>query len=179
MKHWKSILLLLIILLLTLASLSSLSFFRFFRYKKSILVYSRKYQLDPLLVTAIIMVESRFQPWARSSRGAIGLMQLMPGTAQEIARKLKIPSDIKSLYQPGINLNIGCFYLAQLQKKYHNDLVLILTAYSAGPKRTQQWLNTTQPLIANRYSRKYVTRVINTYYKLRTLNRWIRIIPTN
>lgn len=162
---------------------SSLSFFRFFQHKKTIQIYSRKYQLDPLLVAAIIMVESRFQPLAKSNRGAIGLMQIMPETAKEISKNIKTKLTLKSLANPETNINIGCFYLAQLQKKYQKNLILTLCAYNAGPKRVTEWFPKDGEIsisrINNRQTKKYVLRTINTYYKLKVINQWLKIIPMN
>ncbi|MEK7274893.1 MAG: lytic transglycosylase domain-containing protein, partial [Candidatus Desantisbacteria bacterium] len=82
-------------------------------YKELIYKYSELQGLDPLLVSAVIKVESNFQPYAQSPRGAIGLMQIMPETGKEMAKKLKIKSFTASdLNNPEINLQIGLYYLA-------------------------------------------------------------------
>lgn len=86
---------------------------------------ARKHGLDPALVRAIVEVESNYNPYARSHKGAIGLMQLMPETAK--AMGVDKPYHIKD------NLEGGCKYLKYLLNKYHGNLSLALAAYNAGP----------------------------------------------
>ena len=86
---------------------------------------ARRHGLDPLLVAAIVQVESGFDGRAVSPRGAIGLMQVMPGTAAEL--------DVNDLYSPSGNLEAGTRYLASLLRRFDGDLVLGLAAYNAGP----------------------------------------------
>jgi soluble lytic murein transglycosylase len=184
MKKIKYFLIAVIAIIITSAAFfSSARIIRILSHKNTIIIYSRKYHLDPLLVAAIIMVESRFQPLARSHRGAIGLMQIMPETAKGIATNLKIAADQDSLRNPDVNIHIGCYYLRRLSKKYHGNLVLILAAYNAGPGRIDEWLthNPDENLsqIPARQTRQYIGRVITTYHNLEEINRWIKIIPTN
>jgi soluble lytic murein transglycosylase len=110
-------------------------------YKELIYKYSKIQGLDPLLVSAVIKVESNFQPYAKSPRGAIGLMQIMPETGKEMAKKLKIRSFTDSdLNNPEINLQIGLYYLARLKKQFNGDLYLVLAAYNGGSANVQKWL---------------------------------------
>lgn len=95
------------------------------------------YELDPFLILAMIQVESRFDPIAVSNRGAIGLMQVMPGTASFVAEELGISINAgKSLYDPLINVRLGMYYISFLIERFesiHDALV----AYSVGPTRFQ------------------------------------------
>ncbi|MDI6781443.1 MAG: lytic transglycosylase domain-containing protein [bacterium] len=110
-------------------------------YKKLIYKYSEMQGLDPLLVSAVVKVESNFQPYAKSPRGAIGLMQIMPETGKEMAKKLKIKSFTASdLNNPEINLQIGLYYLARLKKQFNGDMYLVLAAYNGGSANVQKWL---------------------------------------
>lgn len=110
-------------------------------YKELIYKYSETYELDPLLASAVIKVESNFQPYAKSSRGAMGLMQIMPETGKEMARKLKIkPFAVSDLNNPEINLRIGLYYLAHLKKQFNGDVYLTLAAYNGGSANVQKWL---------------------------------------
>ena len=101
------------------------------RVEAAIVRESRRNGLDPLLVAAVIQIESHFNPYAVSSVGACGLMQLMPPTAQWVAGE----DDIRPayLFNPMLNIELGTTYLAQLMKSFDGDLNRALIAYNAGP----------------------------------------------
>jgi soluble lytic murein transglycosylase len=97
-------------------------------------------KVDPLLLAAIIKTESGFNPIAESSQGALGLMQLMPATAEQMAHELKINyQDADDLYTQEINLRLGTRYFAKLLKANGGSLVLALAAYNAGPAKVRSW----------------------------------------
>ena len=106
------------------------------RVEAAIVREARRNGLDPLLVAAVIHVESRFDPFAVSGVGACGLMQLMPPTAQWLLDK-DTDSDDKlrpsHLFNPILNIELGTSYLAQLMKRFDGDLQQALIAYNAGP----------------------------------------------
>jgi soluble lytic murein transglycosylase len=103
---------------------------------------AEKHDIDSWLLMAVARRESSFNPQARSHAGAMGLMQLMPGTAKDMARQSGIKlSDNDDVYQPALNIDLGSGYLAGLLKRYNNNRVLALAAYNAGPHRVDQWLN--------------------------------------
>jgi len=91
---------------------------------------SKRNGLDPLLVAAIIKVESRFDPFAVSHVGALGLMQLMPPTAQQLSSE---KLNRRHLFDPVLNIELGTAYLAQLLQRFDGDLRKALIAYNAGP----------------------------------------------
>lgn len=95
---------------------------------------SKRHALDPLLVLAVIRVESEFRPEAVSPNGARGLMQLSPAVAHALAleTELKKWDGEKSLDDPFINIKLGVFYLGFLKEKF-GDLKVALTAYNYGP----------------------------------------------
>lgn len=102
---------------------------------------ANEYNIDKYLLTAMIHIESRFNPNATSPRGACGLMQLMPSTAKEIARKKKFKNySDKILYVPETNMDFGCFYLRQMLNKTGNDPKLALMAYNAGNTNLKKWI---------------------------------------
>ncbi|RLA65062.1 MAG: hypothetical protein DRQ88_02605 [Epsilonproteobacteria bacterium] len=105
-----------------------------FAYIKNIKQVNTK--IDPIIVLSLIRQESAFNPWAKSSAGARGLMQLMPGTANHVAKK-KIKK-IK-LHTPKINLELGISYLKKLLDKYDGNLIYTLAAYNAGEGRVRAW----------------------------------------
>jgi soluble lytic murein transglycosylase len=88
--------------------------------------YARQYDVSPALVRAVIQVESAWQPGVVSSKGAMGLMQLMPATAQHFG--------VTHPFYIHENLRGGVAYLAELQKLFHGDLRLVIAAYAAGDK---------------------------------------------
>ncbi|MCY1500882.1 Soluble lytic murein transglycosylase [compost metagenome] len=92
-------------------------------------------------VFAITRQESAFMSDARSGAGALGLMQLMPGTAKETARKFGIPlSSPQQVLVPDKNIQLGAAYLSQVHGQFSGNRVLASAAYNAGPGRVRQWL---------------------------------------
>jgi soluble lytic murein transglycosylase len=101
----------------------------------------RRYHLDPWLAMAVARRESAFYPNARSPAGAVGLMQLMPGTARKVARDQGRGAPGQSqLLQPATNIDMGSYYLAELLNRFNGNRLLALAAYNAGPNRIDQWL---------------------------------------
>lgn len=128
------------------------------RYEAIVRGHAKNYRLDPALIAAVIYQESRFDPGARSSKGAIGLMQLLPDTALGIAARTGGTSfRIDDLYDPEINVRYGAWYLRHLLDKY-GDEKLALAAYNAGQANVDRWLDAGQG-IAFAETRRYVERV--------------------
>lgn len=99
---------------------------------------SKKYSLDPLLVLAIIRVESEFRPRVVSPMGARGLMQIQPDVAKSLAGEADLDrwEGAKSLDDPFVNIKFGIFYLATLHEQF-GDVKVALTAYNRGPSWVQ------------------------------------------
>ena len=93
-------------------------------YNKQIQKVAKKYQIDPALVHAVILAESRYNPEAVSPRGASGLMQLMPDTA--------VRYKVADVFDPTQNIRAGAQYLSYLLKLFNNDIELAIAAYNAG-----------------------------------------------
>jgi len=100
------------------------------------------------LVRAVVQVESGFNPYARSPRGALGLMQLMPATARQFG--------VGDPFDAADNVRAGVAYLRQLLDRYHDDEQLALAAYNAGPERVAEHGERVPPY---RETRDYVARV--------------------
>ena len=98
--------------------------------------------VDKSLVLSVIRQESEFFRAAKSRTGALGLMQLMPNTAKEVARKLKIKyQKSKLITDENYNIRLGSYYLKYLLKRYEGSKVLTLAAYNAGPANLKKWLS--------------------------------------
>ncbi len=103
--------------------------------------YSTKRSLEPAFIFGIIRRESAFNPQARSPVGARGLMQLMPATAKQVSRQLKIKAPSRyDLNTPGLNINLGSKYIRDMLKKFNGHRALASAAYNAGPHRVNAWL---------------------------------------
>lgn len=97
-------------------------------------------RLDPDLLQGLIREESRFNPRARSSTGALGLTQLMPATARQVAASLKLAAvGEQTLLQPDQNVRIGAAYLGQLLKHFGGNAAYAVAAYNAGPGAVERW----------------------------------------
>jgi soluble lytic murein transglycosylase len=109
-----------------------------FPFYQTIRDWSGKRQLNPLLVTSLIRQESRFEPEIRSPAGALGLMQVMPGTGQWVADKIQLKD--YSLTNPDQNVNLGTWYLDYTHREYGNNSLLAVASYNAGPGNVAQWV---------------------------------------
>ncbi|HZD86488.1 MAG TPA: lytic transglycosylase domain-containing protein [Gaiellaceae bacterium] len=110
------------------------------RYAWIVRGHAAHYHLDPALLAAVIESESKFDPTARSSAGAVGLMQLTPSTAEGIAEYTGGHDfHLSDLTNPEINVRYGAWYLRHLLDKYGNDERLALAAYNAGEQNVDAW----------------------------------------
>jgi soluble lytic murein transglycosylase len=99
--------------------------------------------VEPALVLAAIRQESEFDRNAVSRSGARGLMQLMPGTAKQVAASLDVPYSLDRLTRdPAYNVKLGRAYLSKLLGTFDGSVALAFAAYNAGPARVRQWLDT-------------------------------------
>lgn len=112
---------------------------------------SSRYQLDPDFVISVIKAESNFQAHAVSSKGAQGLMQLMPQTASQLG--------VADPFDPKSNVEGGTAYLNQLLELYHNDPIKALAAYNAGAHRVQQY----HGVPPYRETQAYIARIVRDF----------------
>jgi soluble lytic murein transglycosylase len=110
-------------------------------YQQGIARVADRYDLDPYLVAAMVRTESDYDPKAVSHAGAVGLMQLMPDTAEWITRldSWKGPKN-PTLTDPDDSLELGACYLAYLTKRFAGDMVAAVAAYNAGQGAVDDWL---------------------------------------
>ncbi|TVX98040.1 lytic transglycosylase domain-containing protein [Cohnella terricola] len=148
-------------------------------YQEEIKRNAAVYELDPLLIAAIIRVESNYKLTAVSRKGAIGIMQIMPDTAEWILKQDDFGSitvkDAGREAHAGIAL--GSWYMKELNRQFNGDLVISLAAYNAGPGKVKQWLNKgvwngeeqTLKDIPYGETRHYVQRVLYYYKKYQSI----------
>ena len=111
------------------------------KYTEYVEEYAEKYNLDKYLVYAIIKAESNFEPNIVSSSGAIGLMQLMDATAEELAEEINYDYPSKEiLYRPETSIALGTAYFDKLLSIYEGNIPLALTAYNAGIGNVGKWI---------------------------------------
>lgn len=144
-----------------------------YKYSEYINTFSEEYDIDPLLVLSVIKTESDFNENAISNRGAKGLMQIMDKTgawaAEEIGINYFLPN---MLFNPEINIRMGCWYLANLETEF-TDLDLVLAAYNGGSGNVNKWLEDPEyskdgeklDYIPFKETKKYVDKV-NTNYSI-------------
>jgi soluble lytic murein transglycosylase len=111
------------------------------RYEEAIRTAARHNHLDPALVAAMIYAESRFDPSAHSEQGAVGLMQVLPETAAQIARETGgvafVPGDLED---PEVNVRYGTYYLRTVLDLFDGDRIAAVAAYNAGAGAVQEWV---------------------------------------
>ncbi|HEU0277002.1 MAG TPA: transglycosylase SLT domain-containing protein [Rhodanobacteraceae bacterium] len=137
--------------------------------KSRVLTAARSAGIDAAWAFAIIRAETAWQTDARSGADARGLMQLLPATAQQVARRSGLPyAGAASLYDPAINIPLGTQYLAHMADRYDDSPWLATAAYNAGPGNVTRWLARRPGLDPARFiltipfteTRQYVTRVL-------------------
>jgi soluble lytic murein transglycosylase len=110
-------------------------------YKEIVQNYSNQYAIDPLLTLAVIRQESHFMPLAGSYMGAQGLMQIMPPTGEEIARRIGVSNyDVSMLLDPEINIKMGTNHLSYLMDIFQNQ-IYSLGAYNGGQGKMSEWIS--------------------------------------
>lgn len=143
-------------------------------YEQEIRQNAQKYELDPFLIAAVIRVETNFKPTLTSSKGAYGLMQLMPDTSDWIVEKASFPESFKErLDEPKVNIELGSWYLNWLFKQFNGNIFAVIAGYNAGHGKVTRWLqegqwdgtldNTDQ--IPYGETKHYVQRVMYYYNK--------------
>jgi soluble lytic murein transglycosylase len=111
-----------------------------FPYRELVRREAAEWGIDPFLMAAIIRQESSFKADIVSPAGAIGLMQVMPPTGQQLARRHgPDPFTNASLTRPEVNLHLGAAFFVDMSRRYDHDLPLVLSAYNAGPTRATAW----------------------------------------
>ncbi|MBI1870425.1 MAG: lytic transglycosylase domain-containing protein [Chlamydiae bacterium] len=140
-------------------------------YRSLICQVAREYHLDPLWVAALIYAESGFRANAVSKSGAMGLMQLMPETARDLAHEKKLKEfKVENLMDSKTNVQLGCLYLEKLKGEF-KDLEKVLVAYNAGRINVLRWQEG-EDMLSKAYpeTRKYVTKIHRVFWILKFLD---------
>ena len=99
-----------------------------------IIDHSHNYDIDPYFILAMIKTESEFNHRAKSHKGAIGMMQILPATGEPIALELGLAwQGEETLYDPSSNIRIGIHYLSELRGRFSDDMKIATAAYNRGP----------------------------------------------
>jgi len=148
-------------------------------FERSVSNFSRSFNVQEEFVWAIMRTESQFKADVKSPVGALGLMQLMPYTATQIAKLLKFNEFTPpQLFEPATNIRLGSRYLQRLMKQFEQTLPLAAAAYNAGPHRVRSWLKIFgEKLDMDEFvehipyleTRNYVKKVVHNYYIYRQL----------
>lgn len=127
-------------------------------YAELIAAAAQANDLPAALLHAVVQAESRYNPNARSPKGAAGLMQLMPDTAKELG--------VENVLDPAANLQGGARYLRQMLTLFDNDIELAVAAYNAGPEAVMSRGRVVPPFAE---TRRYVPTVLRQYRRLQAL----------
>lgn len=157
------------------------------KYEEDIKISAEQFGIDPLLVASIIRVESNFKPNLVSRKNAVGLMQLMPETAQWIIETANYADlTIERIAEEDVNIHLGTWYLRHLFTYFENfsrdkppetRLAVVVAAYNAGPGNVEKWLHEGTwdgdpdhaEMIPFGETRHYVQRVLYYYQKYRSI----------
>ncbi|WP_127532785.1 lytic transglycosylase domain-containing protein [Paenibacillus kobensis] len=148
-------------------------------YKEDIRTSAMNYGLDPLLIAAVIRVETNFSTGKESKKGALGLMQIMPDTADWVIQQAGFANVTEDTlrHRADVSIRIGSWYLSNLHKQFDGNRVAAVAAYNAGPGNVKKWMNgnvwdgkiETVKDVPFGETRHYVQRVFYYYNKYRDL----------
>ena len=139
---------------------------------------SKKYNISPALLYAVIREESSFDPGGVSLSDARGLMQIIPSTGSFIAKNLKDKNFNKeSLFDPESNIRFGAWYIKKMLNRFNGNAPLAIAAYNAGPGKVSRWFKKKKNISIEEFvedipfseTRRYVKKVLTSYYRYRML----------
>lgn len=148
-------------------------------YASQVEAFSEEFKVDPLLIWSVMRTESTYRADVRSRSGAIGLMQIMPATGQDIAGRLKVTLAEEDLLKPEVNVRFGAFYIGAMIRQFEGDWDQALAAYNGGAGNTRKWLKSTMMKAKEDFptailfdeSREYITKVMETYHIYKWLDK--------
>lgn len=134
---------------------------------------SEHLKVDPILAHSLIRQESFYQKDIVSKVGAVGLMQLMPYTAKDVARTIGVkPPRPYDLMRPEINIKLGIKYMEEVFQRFDNNMINAIASYNAGPVAVKNWIRKYKDIDADEYlenipydeTKTYVKHVLNNYW---------------
>jgi soluble lytic murein transglycosylase len=135
-------------------------------YPELIEGYAKKRELSPALVYALIHQESLYQPEVVSPAHAVGLMQIIPKTALQIAGELNVePFSLHDMYDPKVNVRFGTYYLEQMLKRFEGRMPCAIASYNAGPDVVSKWMRNKGHLPDEIFIEEIPYRETNNYVK--------------
>lgn len=143
-----------------------------YRYKEYIKKHSLNYGLNPAFVAAIIYSESGFKNDAKSKKNAIGLMQIMPATAKLFLLKNNEEFNENVLFDAEKNIEIGCWYLNYLLKKYRDETT-VLACYNAGEGNVLRWMSGNDKLEKTQIGFNETLNYVNKVQKMQKFYKYI------
>ena len=142
-------------------------------YSEHVEKYAKEYDVDPLLIYAVIKAESNFDEYVVSNSNAKGVMQLMDSTADEVASNVMTDTTFEPnmLFDAGINIKLGTKYLSDLLQKYNGNYCLAIAAYNAGHGNVDKWISqdtlkedgTDAENIPYKETNNYVRKIVRDY----------------
>ena len=111
------------------------------KYKLEISKYADEFNIPTSYVASVINIESGYDKNSISSAGAIGLMQLLPSTASDCAKRLDVNFDEELLFDSEVNIKLGCFYLSYLLELFDGNWINTLSAYNWGYGNVRDWIS--------------------------------------
>lgn len=146
-------------------------------YAEIVAEAERREGLPPGLLHAVMRQESSFDPDVVSPAHAVGLLQLLPTTARQVAALAGLPFDERSLVLPAVNVELGARYLASLLATWKGSVPLAVASYNAGPKAVSRWLERAGPIDVDLFvaripyaeTRTYVARVMGNFARYAVL----------
>ncbi len=137
-------------------------------FLNAIVKYSQAHGFDPYLLLAVVETESSYRQYAISNKGAVGLMQVRPFVARDLANELHINADSPSFFLCDLDLNVrlGAYYLAKMTKQFGGDLSLALEAYNMGPGKLKSFLRKGAKL-----SKRYASQVNKSRSQMKNIAR--------
>ena len=144
-----------------------------------------RWKLTESLIYGLMRQESGYRARVVSPAGAVGLMQIMPGTGRKIADELSLSFDVSHLRQPPKNVDFGAYYLRKLLDMFGSSIPVALAAYNAGPAVVGRWLESGKDLpldvwvarIPYRETRNYVAKVVRNQARYAYMEGGLGAIP--
>lgn len=141
-------------------------------FEQEVTAFAEEFNVDPLLIWAVMRTESTYRADVLSRSGAIGLMQIMPATGQDIAGRLKVSVTDEDLKKPEVNVRFGAYYIGAMIRQFEGDWDRAMAAYNGGQGNVRKWSRDAfvkkqedfPTVIPYEETREYITKVMDAYH---------------